>query len=51
MRLTFIELLAPGLHVHSFMKSPRLGLPLLGTLVQERGNVALDLGVVDLAGR
>jgi len=23
----------------------------LGTLVQERGNVALDLGVVDLAGR
>ena len=38
MRITFIEPAAPGLHVYSFLKLPRLGLPLLGTLLKERGH-------------
>lgn len=37
MRVTFIEPAAPGFHVYSFLKLPRLGLlPLLGTLFKER---------------
>ena len=38
MRITFIEPAAPGFHVYSFLKLPRLGLPLLGTLLKERGH-------------
>jgi radical SAM superfamily enzyme YgiQ (UPF0313 family) len=38
MRITFIEPAAPGFHVYSFVKVPRLGLPLLGTLLQRRGH-------------
>ena len=38
MRITFIEPVAPGLHIYSFQKLPRLGLPLLGTLLKERGH-------------
>ena len=33
MRIAFIEAAAPGFHVDSFQKLPRLGLPLLGTLL------------------
>ena len=41
MRITFIEQAAPGFHVYSFLKLPRLGLlPLLGTLLKERGHEA-----------
>jgi anaerobic magnesium-protoporphyrin IX monomethyl ester cyclase len=38
MRITFIEPVAPGLHIYSFMKLPRFGLPLLGALLKERGH-------------
>ena len=38
MRITFIEPAAPGFHVYSFLKMPRLGLPLLGALLKERGH-------------
>ena len=38
MRISFIEPAAPGFHVYSFVKQPRLGLPLLGTLLKERGH-------------
>ena len=38
MRVTLIEPAAPGFHVYSFLKLPRLGLPLLGTLLKERGH-------------
>jgi radical SAM superfamily enzyme YgiQ (UPF0313 family) len=38
MRITFIEPAAPGFHIYSFLKQPRLGLPLLGTLLKERGH-------------
>ncbi len=38
MRITFIEPVATGLHIYSFMKLPRFGLPLLGALLKERGH-------------
>jgi hypothetical protein len=38
MRITFIEPAAPGFHIYSFLRLPRLGLPLLGTLLKERGH-------------
>lgn len=38
MRITLVEPAAPGFHVYSFVKVPRLGLPLLGTLLKERGH-------------
>ena len=38
MRITFIEPAAPGFHVYSFVKQLRLGLPLLGALLTERGH-------------
>jgi len=38
MRATLIEPAAPGFHVYSFLKLPRLGLPLLATLLKERGH-------------
>ena len=38
MRITFIEPAAPGFHVYSFVKQMRLGLPLLGALMTERGH-------------
>ncbi|HLA83113.1 MAG TPA: cobalamin-dependent protein, partial [Thermoleophilia bacterium] len=38
MRITFIEPAAPGFHVYSFVKQLRLGLPLLGALLKERGH-------------
>ena len=38
MRITLVEPAAPGFHVYSFLKLPRLGLPLLGTLLKERGH-------------
>ncbi len=37
-RITFIEPAAPGFHVYSFVKQLRLGLPLLGALLKERGH-------------
>jgi radical SAM superfamily enzyme YgiQ (UPF0313 family) len=37
-RITFIEPAAPGFHVYSFVKQMRLGLPLLGALMTERGH-------------
>jgi anaerobic magnesium-protoporphyrin IX monomethyl ester cyclase len=38
MRVTLIEPAAPGFHVFSFVKMPRLGLPLLGTLLRQSGH-------------
>ncbi|MFH1833815.1 MAG: radical SAM protein [bacterium] len=38
MRIAFIEPAAPGFHVYSFVKQLRLGLPLLGALMKERGH-------------
>ena len=38
MRVTLIEPAAPGFHVYSFVKQFRLGLPLLGALLKERGH-------------
>jgi len=50
-RITFIEPAAPGLHVYSFVKQLRLGLPLLGALMVERGHevrvYAESLGEID----
>jgi radical SAM superfamily enzyme YgiQ (UPF0313 family) len=37
-RITFIEPAAPGFHVYSFVKQLRLGLPLLGAIMAERGH-------------
>jgi radical SAM superfamily enzyme YgiQ (UPF0313 family) len=37
-RIVFIEPAAPGFHVYSFIKQLRLGLPLLGALMEERGH-------------
>jgi len=37
-RITFIEPAAPGFHVYSFVKQLRLGLPLLGALMAQRGH-------------
>jgi anaerobic magnesium-protoporphyrin IX monomethyl ester cyclase len=37
-RITFIEPAAPGFHIYSFVKQIRLGLPLLGALMKERGH-------------
>ena len=37
-RITFIEPAAPGFHVYSFVKQLRLGLPLLGAMLTERGH-------------
>ena len=51
MRITFIEPAAPGFHVYSFVKQMRLGLPLLGALMTDRGHevhiYAESLGDVD----
>jgi radical SAM superfamily enzyme YgiQ (UPF0313 family) len=38
LRITFIEPAAPGFHVYSFVKQMRLGLPLLGAMMTERGH-------------
>ena len=38
MRVTLIEPAAPGFHVYSFVKQFRLGLPLLGALLKEKGH-------------
>lgn len=38
MRITLIEPAAPGFHVYSFVKQLRLGLPLLGALMTQRGH-------------
>jgi len=37
-RIIFIEPAAPGFHVYSFVKQLRLGLPLLGALMAQRGH-------------
>jgi anaerobic magnesium-protoporphyrin IX monomethyl ester cyclase len=37
-KITFIEPAAPGFHVYSFVKQMRLGLPLLGAMMTERGH-------------
>ncbi|MGI5939898.1 MAG: B12-binding domain-containing radical SAM protein [Thermoleophilia bacterium] len=37
-RITFIEPAAPGFHVYSFVKQLRLGLPLLGAMLKQRGH-------------
>jgi radical SAM superfamily enzyme YgiQ (UPF0313 family) len=37
-RITFIEPAAPGFHVYSFVKQLRLGLPLLGAMLTQRGH-------------
>ncbi|MDD3852244.1 MAG: radical SAM protein [Syntrophomonadaceae bacterium] len=45
MKITMIEPKAPGKHVFSAVKMPRLGLPLLGTLLKQSGHeVELILG-------
>lgn len=50
-RITFIEPAAPGFHVYSFVKQLRLGLPLLGAIMVQRGHevriYAESLGDVD----
>ena len=38
MRVAFIEPAAPGFHVYSFVRQLRLGLPLLGALLKQRGH-------------
>jgi radical SAM superfamily enzyme YgiQ (UPF0313 family) len=38
MRVALIEPAAPGFHVYSFQRLPRLGLPLIGALLRERGH-------------
>ncbi|MBC7293564.1 MAG: cobalamin B12-binding domain-containing protein, partial [Thermoleophilia bacterium] len=38
MRITLIEPAAPGFHVYSFVRQLRLGLPLLGALLTQRGH-------------
>ena len=38
LRVTLIEPAAPGFHVYSFVKQFRLGLPLLGALLKEKGH-------------
>jgi anaerobic magnesium-protoporphyrin IX monomethyl ester cyclase len=38
MRITFIEPAPPGFHIYSFIKQVRLGLPLLATLLRDRGH-------------
>lgn len=38
MRIVFIEPAPPGFHVYSFIKQMRLGLPLLGALMTQRGH-------------
>src|SRR5680860_1875180 len=51
MRITLIEPAPPGFHVYSFIKQVRLGLPLLGTLLRDRGHdvriMAEGLGELD----
>lgn len=38
MKVTLIEPAPPGFHVYSFIRQVRLGLPLLGTLLRDRGH-------------
>ena len=38
MKITLIEPAPPGFHVYSLIKQVRLGLPLLGTLLRDRGH-------------
>lgn len=38
MRITLIEPAAPGFHVYSFVRQLRLGLPVMGALLKERGH-------------
>ena len=38
MRIVFIEPAAPGFHVYSFIKQLRLGPPLLGAMMRDRGH-------------
>ncbi len=38
MRIIFIEPAAPGFHVYSFVRQLRLGLPLLGAMMAQRGH-------------
>ncbi len=51
MKVTFIEPAPSGFHVYSFIKQPRLGLPLLGTILRELGhevNIFVEnLGEID----
>ena len=51
MKITFIEPAPPGFHVYSLIKQVRLGLPLLGTLLRDRGHevhiFVESLGAVD----
>ena len=45
MKITLIEPKSPGRHVYSSVKMPRLGLPILGTLLQKAGHqVRLIMG-------
>lgn len=45
MKITLIEPKSPGRHVYSTVKMPRLGLPILGTLLQQAGHqVRLIMG-------
>jgi len=37
-RISFIEPAPPGFHIYSFVKQVRLGLPLLATMLRERGH-------------
>ncbi len=38
MKITLIEPKAPGLHIFSRVKLPRLGLPMIGTLLKQKGH-------------
>ncbi|MDD2373551.1 MAG: cobalamin-dependent protein, partial [Syntrophomonadaceae bacterium] len=45
MKITLIEPKSPGRHVYSSVNMPRLGLPILGTLLQQAGHqVRLIMG-------
>ena len=38
MRITFIEPSPPGFHIYSFVKQVRIGLPLMATMLRDRGH-------------
>lgn len=49
MKITLIEPRAPGIHVYSKFKLPRLGLPILGALLQRELGIKPKIWVEDLS--
>lgn len=49
MKITLIEPRAPGIHVYSKFKLPRLGLPLIGALLQKELGIRPKIYVEDLS--